>query len=776
MKIKNLTLCFLVLGIMLMTIASVSAAHTSSVAISPSGWLKPNTATTFSVSVSNNGPQSIKETIIDIPLGFSNLACGTAPTGWNLIFSDSDTCQYRTTTNLISSGNSKQFTINAKTSSVGEESWFIVTRDEFNEGSSTSSISTVQTIQNAITTASVGSTITVPAGTYTENLAINKKVVLQGAGRDVVTIIGTHTITANDVTVDGFKLQGVGLTVITIDDTTAITGGTISNNIITGGYDGIRVGGSGASHGGVRNVEIKNNIITGNSQRGIRFYDGIDYQVHGVGDIIISDNEITSNNKGGISTYGPGPNTITNNIVENNNGNGISIKYDNGDVISGNTVTGNAAMGINMHQVTNTVVENNIVTGHVSEEVVTTFWGGSITAGKGSAIYIHEASHDNIIRLNTLTGNKIGVLISREPASDGEPSSNSINKNKITDNTYYGIQNALVGPSSVNATLNWWGNSNPNFVTIISGSVNHDPWLYCNAFTQCADTTSPTITFVDAPYFTNGEITIKATITDDRGIANYIIDFGDASPDETVIISTSHNTSVSISKVHTYAESGDYTISLTATDESGNVKTATTIVKVITPDQYDWVIQLKTGWNLISIPYTLEDSSIGTVFEKIRTDIAYEGSSVYTIFQYDAVSGTWYKTRPLADKTGFLSTGTLTQIKPGYAYWIKMSNDAVLYGKKKASVPNEVPLPSVNLATGKWNLVGRYGVGTDDVLTPTNAFVYDLKDNFYEPVLKYTGKTWSAASFINTYNGYWLRTKLVSGQSQIAYEPGAYYF
>ncbi len=358
-------------------------------------------------------------------------------------------------------------------------------------------------IQDAINAANSGDTINVAAGTYTESLAINKGVTLQGAGRDVTTITGAQTITANDVTIDGFTLNG-GITIN--DAANSISGGTISHNFITGAQYGIRIG-STATGFGVNNVTIDGNTITANTKRGILFYNRADYAAQGVSNVTISGNEITDNtdggvNGGGISTYGPGPNTIINNIVSGNNGNGISIKYDDGDTISGNTVTGNAAMGINMHQVTNAVVENNVVSGHVSEVVVTTFWGGSITAGKGSAIYVHEASHDNTIRLNTLTDNKIGILINRESAGN-DPSDNSINDNTITGNTVYGILNALVSPStSTNAENNWWSSasgpthtSNPSGTgDSVSDNVDYDPWCSDSTCAATADEAS-TVSF-----------------------------------------------------------------------------------------------------------------------------------------------------------------------------------------------------------------------------------------------------------------------------------------
>ena len=331
-------------------------------------------------------------------------------------------------------------------------------------------------IQEGIDAVAAGGTVNVAAGTYTESLAINKGVTLQGAGRDVVTVTGAHTITANDVVIDGFEFQGAGSNVITIDDTIARSGGTISNNRITGGYLGIRVG-TGSSEGqGVRFITIEGNIITANTNKGIRFYSGVDYEIQGIGDITISGNEITNNGDSGISTYGDGPNTITSNIVTGNAGNGISIKYDDGDVISGNIVTGNDAMGINMHQVTNTIVEYNTVSGHVSDEVVTTFWGENVTAGKGSAIYVHEASENNIIRFNDLIGNKIGVLINRESAGS-DPSSNSINYNNILDNEVFGIQNAV--PVTVDAEYNWWGTADESLIAaMVSDNVDYDPWLW----------------------------------------------------------------------------------------------------------------------------------------------------------------------------------------------------------------------------------------------------------------------------------------------------------
>ena len=381
------------------------------------------------------------------------------------------------------------------------------------------------TIQEGIDAVASAGTVNVAAGIYTESLEINKGVTLQGADRDVVTVTGTHTIIANNVVIDGFTLQGTGSNVITIDDTIARSGGTISNNRITGGYDGIRVGTGGA---GVDHITIEKNIIIDNSQKGIRFWSGADYETHDIAYITIDDNEITNSGSSGISTYGNGPNTIINNTVSNNGGNGISIKYDDGDIISGNIVTGNDAMGINMHEVTNTLVENNTVSGHLSEDIVTTFWGDSITAGKGSAIYVHEASQNNTIRLNGLMGNKIGVLINREAAGD-DPSGNSINNNEITSNTEYGIQNALVDPPTpVDAEANWWGSiEGPTHVDnlfgdgdVVTNHVDYSPWRITDVLTDLVDDIAPTAVLSGTPAVHSSLTTASITIGGD-GVVYY---------------------------------------------------------------------------------------------------------------------------------------------------------------------------------------------------------------------------------------------------------------
>lgn len=345
------------------------------------------------------------------------------------------------------------------------------------------------TIQEGITAVESGGTVNVAAGTYEEDLVILQTLTLQGAGKTLVTVTGMLTIAASDVVVDGLKFVGTGTMgdthegTITIDNLGgSITEVTISNNYITGGSSGIRVG---LGPNDVSKVTIEYNEIVNNPYKGALFYAAQTYAAHNVYDITIQGNVISDNGNTAISTYGLGPFTIVDNIIERNGGNGISLKYSVGDYVSGNTVIGNGAMGINMHEVTNCVVEDNTVSGHVSEVVATTFWGFEITAGKGSGIYIHELSLENTIRYNNITGNNNGVLINSEKGD--LPSGNSITYNNIAGNNYYGVLNALPGTEpSIDATLNWWGNASGPAHTgddplgtgdAVSDNVLYEPWL-----------------------------------------------------------------------------------------------------------------------------------------------------------------------------------------------------------------------------------------------------------------------------------------------------------
>jgi hypothetical protein len=102
-------------------------------------------------------------------------------------------------------------------------------------------------------------------------------------------------------------------------------------------------------------------------------------------------------------------------------------------------------------------------------------------------------------------------------------------------------------------------------------------------------------------------------------------------------------------------------------------------------------IPLYKKWNLISVPFVLLNGTVSEVFKNISDYIV----SVWT---YD--NGNWYSWSPNLG-------GTLTDIKPGWGYWVITNNDTKLLISGNLLSPITTP-PSKNLQEG-WNLIGYYG-------------------------------------------------------------------
>jgi len=740
---KRLTLSFLVLTIMLMAIGSVSASHTADVSITTNTWLKTNTATDFNIKIINEEGASIKEVLIDIPGGYSSLSCGVAPTDWSIgTLTDSDTCHYKTTTDLISSGSSKEFNLTVTTSTNIEDTWFVATKDSFDIGENSVAPQGL-TISEAIELAESEDTIIVPAGTYNENVVIENKenIIIDGSAGAIIE-----------------PTSGIGFAIKNSDDIT-ITGFTIN----TIGEDAHGVWVAGESIGDSDNLVIENNIINiGGKSSGI-----YSHQVSpSHGGWIITGNTISAPNQGvNIELYDVNDVTISGNTLEISGSESLVYSSENSNVgtavISGNTFNGNG----------------DPFEGGELEGIIPLIWIESDFINWDGDSSVNEV---------TITGNTINdwtnaaVMIGEDVelglcgTNCNDVSGVTINENKFLKETLTTILKSYLA-ETVDATNNWWGSETPDFDTLVSGNVDYVP--YCFDKGCSADEVGPIITFENTPY--NNELeattTIAVKISDSSGISSYEINWKDGSlseegdgEEETLVELTGEN-----SPTHIYAGVGEYEVEVTATDIYNNVNVET--VKVAIYEEPDWIVELQEGWNLISIPLMAENSSIDVVFAEIIDDIVYDGTT-YTIFQYDATNGgSWSKARVLSDRSGFY--GSLDYLVPGHAYWVKMENPATLYGYEKEFAPGELPVPSVDLATGMWNLVGSYSV-LDDIAFGT-AFEL-LDDNYFDSnILEFdnSGQTWTAAENIDTGKGYWLRTKVpASGASTIAYEPGSYYF
>ncbi|MDP3064614.1 MAG: putative Ig domain-containing protein, partial [Chloroflexota bacterium] len=169
------------------------------------------------------------------------------------------------------------------------------------------------------------------------------------------------------------------------------------------------------------------------------------------------------------------------------------------------------------------------------------------------------------------------------------------------------------------------------------------------------------------------------------------------------------------------AASGTYTVTLKATDNAGNTKTATVNATVVATLQA-FNLYLMPGRNLVSLPLqptSGTDFDIATLLNQLAPNsnlgAGAKLSDVIDTISYftggTAATGTWlmYSTGPAAD--------TLTTVTTGLAYWIKMKD-----GVFKLSDPLAPGLPQT-AAPIKLTIVGQF-LNSEDV-PPTYDVVKD---------------------------------------------------
>jgi S-layer protein (TIGR01567 family) len=226
-------------------------------------------------------------------------------------------------------------------------------------------------IQVAIDAATSGDAIYVYAGTYVENVDVNKQLTLEGEGADVVTVTN-HTsdspvfnVTADYVNISGFTVTGA-----------------------TGWGAGIYLG-------GVEHCNISSNNVLINCE-GIYLY-------HSDNNTIIDNNASSSIGCGsGILLRSSDSNCIINNNASNNEYPGIYLDASGSNTITGNTLINNTACnytygGLELYfsSSSNTITNNTIID------------------NVGNGIRIWDSSNSNTLTNNVIeSNNHYGVHLS----------------------------------------------------------------------------------------------------------------------------------------------------------------------------------------------------------------------------------------------------------------------------------------------------------------------------------------------------------------------------
>jgi parallel beta-helix repeat protein len=290
-------------------------------------------------------------------------------------------------------------------------------------------------IQTAINSATTGDTIYVHAGTYTENVDVNKRLTLQGDGAGVVTVEAASAaehvfnLTADYVTITGFRVTGAtdfqtaGIYLNGLDNS------TIANNVVLGNYINIFIVHSSYN-------TLKDNIVSEGIYTGISMCDSNCYNT-------LINNTVNSNAVNGISMrYSNCYNTLINNTVNSNGGNGIYLYNEcNYTNIINNTANSNGGNGIYLYVSCNYA---NIINNTVN-----------LNDGRGGINIYNSCNYSNIIN-NTVNSNTCGLggifvcMSDYNDISDNTVNSNTCKYAGIT--IYSSSNNIIIGNTAINNT------------------------------------------------------------------------------------------------------------------------------------------------------------------------------------------------------------------------------------------------------------------------------------------------------------------------------------
>jgi parallel beta-helix repeat protein len=323
------------------------------------------------------------------------------------------------------------------------------------------------TIQDAINASSNGNTIYVFAGTYNENIIVDKSITLIGEDRNITTIEGnslnaTIEIRAEGINLHGFSIQNDG-SQDGIHTATSIQ--AITDAVFTNTFRGIHLYYSSEN-------TITNCVFHDNTHSGV-------YMEVGQNNTI-SENEFYNNVDEAIYLTGCGITYIERNAIHNN-GKGIHALQANGNIIHNNVIISNAygihfAGMITIHSNFNTISHNrindNTICGIRIEHSQFNRIEFNEIKGNGRGIQF-DFTGANLIINNNITSSAITEIDLTLSLGD------LIIKNNI-DNSQQSLVLLQINLGFADASYNWWGSTQWPLrrVRPVGGWVMIIPWRF----------------------------------------------------------------------------------------------------------------------------------------------------------------------------------------------------------------------------------------------------------------------------------------------------------